>query len=127
MFGPERLAHELRSALNGIQAWSQVLHSVLGHAADPEVRRALDGIAQGVAQQVRLIENHLEGGAVEAPLRSLPMTKRKDAQPDIPEDSTATDRPKRPDPALKKEQPGGRDAAKATGDARNKTTREGER
>lgn len=57
---PERLAHELRSALNGIQAWSQVLASRLGDG-DPEIRRALDGIAEGIALQVRLIETHLEG------------------------------------------------------------------
>lgn len=54
------------------------------------------------------------------------MSKRKDAQPDIPEDGTAKDRPTRPEP-LREEQPGGRDAAKAERDARNKTTREGER
>ena len=61
--GPEteRLAHELRSALNGIQTWTQVLAGRLMRDADPEVLRALEGIADGVARQVRLIEEHLEG------------------------------------------------------------------
>jgi hypothetical protein len=55
------------------------------------------------------------------------MSKRKDIQPDIPEESTAKDRPDRSEPPAKKEQPGGSDAARAEGDARNKTTRRGER
>jgi hypothetical protein len=113
--------------LNGIATWSQVLDARFAGHPDPEVRRALRGIAEGIERQVRLIENHLEAGAVEPPLRRPAMSKRNDAQPDIPEESTVKDKPERPDPALKKEQPGGRDAARAQGDARNKTTREGER
>jgi signal transduction histidine kinase len=52
-----RLAHDLRSALNGIRSWSQVLRDHLGPTPDPVLQRALDGIATGVEQQVRLIED----------------------------------------------------------------------
>jgi hypothetical protein len=56
------------------------------------------------------------------------MSKRKDAQPDVNEESRATEeRPSRdPDPDTL-EGPGGRDEAKGEQDARNKTTRRGER
>ena len=54
------------------------------------------------------------------------MSKRKDAQPDVQEDRTAQDRPKRPEPDTH-EGPGGRHEAKGEEDARNKTTRRGER
>ena len=54
------------------------------------------------------------------------MTKRNDKQPELPDDPPARDRPKRPEtePA---EAPGGRDAARKEQDARNKSTRKGER
>ena len=54
------------------------------------------------------------------------MTKRNDAQPDLPDDTPKRDRPKRPE-AEPKEQPGGSEAAKTEQDARNKSTRTGER
>ena len=56
------------------------------------------------------------------------MSKRKDVQPDVNEDSRATkDGPDRnPDPDTL-EGPGGRHEAKGEEDARNKTTRRGER
>jgi hypothetical protein len=56
------------------------------------------------------------------------MSKRKDIQPDVPEESTAKDRPKRgggePDTM---QGPGGRDEAQAEEDAINKSNRRGER
>ena len=56
------------------------------------------------------------------------MSKRKDAQPDVNEDSRATkDRPERDTPPDTVEGPGGRQEAKGEEDARNKTTRRGER
>ena len=54
------------------------------------------------------------------------MTKRKDVQPDVNEDRTAQDRPHRPGPDTQ-EGPGERHEAKGEEDARNKTTRRGER
>ena len=54
------------------------------------------------------------------------MTKRKDARPAIPDDG-ARKGAKPPAPPDPKEAPGGRNAAKAERDARNKSTREGER
>ena len=56
------------------------------------------------------------------------MTKRKDAQPDIPEGARDKERPHRPEPEPDTmEGPGGRKESKAEADARNKTTRKGER
>ena len=56
------------------------------------------------------------------------MTKRKDAQPDVNEGSSMSkQRPERePDPDTL-EGPGGKHEAKGEEDARNKTTRRGER
>jgi signal transduction histidine kinase len=52
------LAHDLRGALHGIQAWIEVLEQCLP-AASPAVRRALDGIRTGVREQTALIERRL--------------------------------------------------------------------
>ena len=121
-------AHALRSSLNGIGSWTAVLESRLGDSPDPMVARALAGIRLAIGQQVSVIENLLEAGVVEPPLRRPSMTKRNDAQPGIPDDSKQMERPKRPAPdAMKPEQPGGRDAAKAEDHAKDKTTRRGER
>ncbi len=56
------------------------------------------------------------------------MSKRKDAQPDVDEGRSASkQRPERgPDPDTL-EGPGGRQESKGEEDARNKTTRRGER
>lgn len=52
-------AHELRNPLNTILAWAQVLEQSISDAP-PQVDRALAGIRDGVAKQVRLIEELLE-------------------------------------------------------------------
>lgn len=54
------------------------------------------------------------------------MSKRNDAQPDLPEDPPRREKPERPatEPA---EAPGGRDGAVKERDARDKSTRKGER
>lgn len=55
------------------------------------------------------------------------MSKRNDAQPDVPEEQRATrERPEKPEPDTL-EGPGGRKESKGEEDARNKTTRKGER
>ena len=57
------------------------------------------------------------------------MSKRKDAQPDVDEGrSMSKQRPERPEPDPDTlEGPGGRHESKGEEDARNKTTRRGER
>ena len=55
----ERYSHALRTPLNGIHAWAHMLEARLP-ADDPVARRALDGILQGVAQQVRVLDELLE-------------------------------------------------------------------
>ena len=119
-------AHELRSSLNVIHTWTHVLETRLGAALDPRTRAALDKVHEAVAGHARLIEKLLEGDAVEPPLRRRPMSKRNDAQPDVPDDPPHRERPQRPE-AEPKEQAGGAEAAKAEQDARNKSTRKGER
>lgn len=49
------LAHKLRTPLNSIKSWAQVLESVI-EDPDPMVARAIEGILIGVEQQVALIE-----------------------------------------------------------------------
>jgi hypothetical protein len=58
----------------------------------------------------------------------IPMPARKDQQPPFPEGDRKRDNPTRPegDPDTL-EGPGGRSEAKGEEDARNKTTRQGER
>ena len=54
------LAHDLRSPLNGIQVWANVLEKQLPAELPPLMRRALDGIRNGIDHQVRLIEDLLD-------------------------------------------------------------------
>lgn len=54
------VSHDLRSPLNGIQSWANVLETQLPPDASPITKRALDGIKSGVEQQVRLIEDLLD-------------------------------------------------------------------
>lgn len=54
------VSHELRSPLNGIQNWSNVLESQMKTDAPSVMWRALAGIKNGVDQQVRLIEDLLD-------------------------------------------------------------------
>jgi signal transduction histidine kinase len=54
------IAHDLRSPLNGMKVWATVLESQLHDADDPAVRRAVDGILQGIEQQARLIDQLLD-------------------------------------------------------------------
>ena len=56
------------------------------------------------------------------------MTKRNDAQPDIDEKSESQSRPHKPDPEPDTlEGPGARKESRAEEDAKNETTRRGER
>ena len=119
-------AHQMRSSLNGIHTWAHLLEVRVGPSAEPSIRRALDGIHAGVRSQVSLIENLLEGRAVEPALRKLAMSKRNDAQPEVPEETPQRDKPRRPR-TEPKEAPGGKDASKARADARNKSARTGQR
>lgn len=54
------VSHELRSPLNGIQNWSNVLEGQMKTDAPSMMWRALAGIKNGVDQQVRLIEDLLD-------------------------------------------------------------------
>ena len=53
------VSHELRSPLNGIQSWTEVLRTTLGDA-NPLAQRALAGIRIGIEQQVRMIDDLLD-------------------------------------------------------------------
>jgi len=53
-------AHDLRSPLNGIQSWTNVLQMQIPADASPLMVRALAGIKNGVEQQARLIEELLD-------------------------------------------------------------------
>jgi PAS domain S-box-containing protein len=55
------VSHELRAPLNGIQSWAHVLENYVKSASAPSLaQRAVNGIKNGIAQQVRLIEDLLD-------------------------------------------------------------------
>lgn len=54
----DQIAHDLRSALNGIQSWAYVLDHSL-EAPPPPAQRALSGLRTAMQQEVSLIQ-HLE-------------------------------------------------------------------
>jgi PAS domain S-box-containing protein len=55
------VSHELRAPLNAIQSWAHVLENYLNeNTSVPLAQRALQGIKNGVGQQVRLIEDLLD-------------------------------------------------------------------
>jgi len=116
----------LRSTLNGIHTWAHLLEDRLRGLDDPLAQRALDGINAGVRDQVRNIENLLGPPAVEPPLRRVEMSKRKDIQPEMPGDPPRRVKPEKP-ATENAEAPGGRESAAKEQDARNKSTRKGER
>lgn len=65
------VSHELRSPLNGIQNWSNVLEGQLSADAPGVMWRALAGIKGGVDQQVRLIEDLLDATRIMSGTLSL--------------------------------------------------------
>jgi signal transduction histidine kinase len=119
----EEFAHELRSPLNSIKSWTHVLENSVDESADPTIARAIAGILMGVEQQVRLIEDLL---LVLKP-QETPMADKKRTQANEQEQQRNRDdeRPERPEPGTL-EGPGGRHE-KGEQDARNQTTRRGER
>ena len=50
------VSHELRSPLNGIKVWAQVLVNSLDRNDDSTVRQALDGIAECVNKQAQFLD-----------------------------------------------------------------------
>ena len=50
------VTHDLRTPLNSIRMWAEVLQSQLGAHDDPVVSRALKGIMSGIDQQARLLD-----------------------------------------------------------------------
>ena len=55
------VSHELRSPLNGIQSWTHILETYVSLSSDSALAaRAMKGIRNGVAQQLRLIEEILD-------------------------------------------------------------------
>lgn len=68
------VSHELRSPLNGIQNWSNVLETQLPADAPNLMLRALTGIRTGIDQQVRLIEDLLDATRIMSGKLSLSPT-----------------------------------------------------
>lgn len=56
--------HDLRSPLNAIMSWANVLQTQISAEGPPLMVRALTGIRQGVEQQARLIEELLDASRV---------------------------------------------------------------
>lgn len=66
------VSHDLRSPLNAIHSWAYVLERKLD-PTDPAGLRALAGIRSGVDQQVKLLEDAVDGTRAET--RALPLER----------------------------------------------------
>ena len=117
-------AHALRSALGAMRTWARVLEGRLAGSEDPVVARALEGLRQAISQQVGVIENQLEAGVVEPPLRRAAMRKRNDASPDIPAGDASEGKDADEASVMKPQSPGPRETKPEDRDA---VTRKGER
>ena len=125
------ISHKLRSPLNGIKSWTHVLQNQLHDSADPMMRRAIDGIMLGVEQQVRLIESLDREVASFFPITREEMEMAERDKHPNPNDEDRrrrhdAERQPRPEPDTL-EGPGGRHGSKDDEEARNSTTRRGER
>jgi K+-sensing histidine kinase KdpD len=130
------VSHELRSPLNGIKVWAQVLVNSLDCNDDSTARRALDGIAECIEKQVQFLDALLaegDGHSAAAPRSNSdtpedPMAKSTQPNEQDQDRNRKAEHPQRPDPEPDTmEGPGGRREAKAEEDAKNRTTRRGER
>ncbi|WP_420991887.1 sensor histidine kinase [Cupriavidus sp. 30B13] len=73
-----QVAHDLRSALNGVQSWAYVLDHTLD-TPPAGAQRALAGIRTGMQQQVALIE-HMEEAVALLADESAPQWQRTDLE-----------------------------------------------
>ena len=134
----DSVSHELRTPLNGIKMWARVLETAFESGDEATVRRALDGIMIAVDQQAQLLDElvamtgpgHSNLGVRSNsghPEDTMADTKRNPNEQQQDRNRNA-EHPQRPDPEPDTmEGPGGRHEGKAEQDARNKTTRRGER
>lgn len=67
------VSHELRSPLNGIQSWTEVLQTTLGDSS-PLAQRAIAGIKIGIEQQVRMIDDLLDATRITTGKLSLSLS-----------------------------------------------------
>ena len=133
------VSHELRSPLNGIKVWAQILSDSLDRQDDTNARRALRGIFDCVQGQAQFLDGLLAAGErhsaradesnADTPEDRMADTKRtQNANEQDQKRNRSAEHPQRPDPEPDTmEGPGGRKEAKAEQDAKNKTTRRGER
>jgi len=136
--GVDSVSHELRTPLNGIKMWARVLETAFNSGDEATVRRALDGILTGVSQQAALLDElvQLEGAGHSIrearsnsghPEETMADTKRNPNE-EQQDRNRGAEHPQRPTPEPDTvEGPGGRRESKAEQDAKNKTTRRGER
>ena len=132
------VSHEMRSPLNGIKVWAQVLGTSLDVHDESTARRALHGIAECVNKQAQFLDLLLaessghSGGYprsnADTPEGAMADKNRTHANEQDQDRNRKAEHPQRPDPEPDTlEGPGGRHEAKAEQDARDKTTRRGER
>ena len=134
----DSVSHDLRTPLNGIKMWAQVLETAFDSGDEATVRRALDGIMIAVEQQAALLDSLIHAGGAGHliarggsnsghPEETMADTKRNPNEQQQDRNRSA-EHPQRPDPEPETmEGPGSRHEAKAEQDANNKTTRRGER
>jgi hypothetical protein len=132
------VSHEMRSSLNGITVWAKVLANSLDSNDENTVRRALQGIGECVEKQVGFLDRLLressghsggeDGSNPDTPEDNMAETKRAHANEQDQDRNRTAEHPQRPEAEPDTvEGPGGRREGKAEQDAKNKTTRRGER
>ncbi len=65
------ISHELRSPLNAIQSWTNVLEAQIPADPPPLIARALGGIKKGIGEQVELIEELTDATRIMSGRQSL--------------------------------------------------------
>lgn len=135
----DHVSHQLRSPLNGIKVWAQILSDSLDQQDETNARRAVRGIFECIEAQVRVLDGLLAAAQRHSPPRDgsnpdtpeAPMADKKRTENANEQDqqrNRTAEHPQRPDPEPDTmEGPGGRNESKAEQDAKNKATRRGER
>ena len=118
------VSHEMRSPLNGIKVWAQVLGNSLDLNDESTARRALHGIAECVDRQAEFLDGLLSNS--DTPETAMADPKGTQPNEQDQDRNRAAEHPQR-DSEETMEGPGGRREGKAEQDAKNKTTRRGER
>jgi hypothetical protein len=135
----DHVSHQLRSPLNGIKVWAQILSDSLDREDEGNARRAVRGIFECVEAQVRVLDDLLAAGVRHSPagdgsnpdtpeVRMADKKRTENANEHDQQRNRTAEHPQRPEGEPDTmEGPGGRSEGQAEQDAKNQATRRGER